>query len=105
MINRWFESQEILTRSAIFQAAVNEQLKSQAAEDGLEKGKRGSKATPQQIIGCRRSQEKILNAMCDRMPVAVRPKQSKIQEICATPPTSKRKRRRGPRYTMNSVRY
>ena len=43
--------------------AVGEQLKSQVAEDGLEKGRRGTIATPQQIVGYRRRPENILAGM------------------------------------------
>jgi len=43
--------------------AVGEQLKSQVAENGLEKGRRGTIATPQQIVGYRRRPENILVGM------------------------------------------
>lgn len=43
--------------------AMDEQFNGQAAEHGLEKGKRGTIATPQQMAGYRRSTENIFVGM------------------------------------------
>jgi hypothetical protein len=55
------QSQEI-SKSLIADAAA-EQTKSQGAEDGLEKGKRGTIATPQQMFGSRRRLDDIVLEM------------------------------------------
>ena len=80
-------SQEILITSAVMEEAIGEQLKSQAAEEGIENGERGTVATPQQIVGYRRGTENIFIAMSSNMPRQV--KREKRQ--------ASRKRRRGPR--------
>lgn len=76
--------------------AVIEQLKSQAPENGLEKGKRGTVAIPQQIVGSRRSTENIFAGMIkDEWPL-----QNKINKhfpVQHIKKSSTRKRKRGPR--------
>jgi len=61
------------------QKAKDEQLKSYGPEEGVEKKRRGSVVTRQQMIGYRRSTETILVEMIDRIDC------------------SRRSRRRGPR--------
>lgn len=52
-------------RLKLIEEAIGEQLKSQAAEDGLEKGKRGTIAIPQQIVGSRRRMDDIISDLID----------------------------------------
>jgi hypothetical protein len=53
-------SQDKSITSELIEDAVAEQLKSQAADEGLEKGKRGTIATPRQIVGSRRRADHII---------------------------------------------
>lgn len=57
--------QEILIRSESIEDAVAEQLKSLAADEGLENGRRGTVATPQQKVGSRRRMDAIVNELID----------------------------------------
>jgi len=52
-----------IRRTTAISHAIGEQLKSQVAEDGLENRRRGTIATPQQIVGYRRRPENILTGM------------------------------------------
>ena len=88
-------SQRNSIKLGIIGNAVAEQLKSQAAEEGLEKGKRGTIATPQQIVGSRRTTENIFIGMLDDMPPQVKKENCLIQNSTAR--VSRRKRKRGPR--------
>jgi len=71
--------------------AIDEQLKSHAPEDGIEKGKRGTIATPQQMMGSRRRTEKIFIEMATNISEAEPAKQRNITK------QNTRKRKRGPR--------
>lgn len=51
---------EKILNSIFVDDAVTEVLKSQAPEEGLENGRRGTVATPQQICGYRRRNENII---------------------------------------------
>lgn len=85
---------------AILDEAVGEQMKSQAADDGLEKGKRGTKVIPAQIVGVRRRTENIIADMIKNSSFA----KSFVKEQQAELTSKKhnmRKRKRGPR----SIRY
>ena len=58
-------SQDISITSELIEDAVAEQLKSQAADVGLEKGKRGTIATPQQMFGVRHRADAIIIGLID----------------------------------------
>ena len=94
-MERQRRSQEISITLDLIDDAAAEQLKSQAAAEGLEKGKRGTVATPQQVVGSRRRTENIFIDMSGNMPRQVRPEKLSVQN--AVRRASKRKRRRGPR--------
>lgn len=90
----WSQAKSIC--SELIEDAIAEQLKSrQAADDDLEKGGRGTIATPQQMVGSRRGIEDILIEMSMKMPHQVKQKQNRLPNPIAT--ESKRKRRRGPK--------
>lgn len=76
-----------INKITAFDQAIAEQLKSQAAEDGLEKGRRGTIATHQQIVGYRRRPENIFASMIKDVWFS--------KEEMKKPNT--RKRKRGPR--------
>jgi hypothetical protein len=63
-------NQEKSIRLELIEDAVAEQLKSQAAEENLEKCKRGTVALPEQIVGSRRRMDDIIidlvHRWCDR---------------------------------------
>jgi hypothetical protein len=90
-----------LNRMMLIELAVEEQLKSQGAEDNLEKGKRGTVAIPQQMVGSRRRTEDIFAGM-------IKDEWARKELINRQLPTQRitkkknsRKRKRGPR----TVRY
>lgn len=58
-------NEEELIKLNLINEAVGEQMKSQAADDGLDKGKRGTKAIPSQIVGLRRRTEDIIGDAID----------------------------------------
>jgi len=64
-MKNWLRSQEKSIRSELIGDAVAEQLKSQAADEGLENGKRGTIAIPQQIVGSRRRADDIIIDLLD----------------------------------------
>jgi len=84
-------SQKELIILGFIQKAIDEQLKSHAPEDGIEKGKRGTIATPKQMMGSRRRTEKIFIEMATNISKAEpdKPLNTKKQHT--------RKRKRGPR--------
>lgn len=89
-------NQENLIISCILNEAVGEQLKSQAAENGLDKGKRGTKTIPAQVVGCKRRTESIFLDMIKNMSFAKSSgKQQHIDRIIRKP--NMRRRKRGPR--------
>ena len=56
--------EELITKEIVKEAAA-EQLKSRGADDGLDKGRRGSIATPQQMFGIRRRADAIIIGLID----------------------------------------
>jgi hypothetical protein len=100
-------SHENLIRLGLIEEAMGEQTKSQAAEEGLKKGKRGTVATPAQIVGYRRRAEYIYSDMLRNMPRHIKPK-NPVQKMTEDGVASKdhqqkpgikpssHKRRRGP---------
>jgi len=86
-----------IKKKSLICEAVAEQLKSQAAEDGLEKGGRGTVAMEQQIVGYRRRTENVFASM-------IKDEWYSKKELDSKPPikpgikkSSNRKRKRGPR--------
>lgn len=94
-MERQHRSQDNSITLELIEEAIAEQLKSQAADEGLEKGKRGTIATPQQIVGSRRRTEKVFLDMSGNIPRQVRSEKFSIRNLITR--ISKRKRRRGPR--------
>jgi hypothetical protein len=85
-----------LNRMMLIELAVEEQLKSQGAEDNLEKGKRGTVTIPQQMVGSRRRTEDIFAGMIKNITnVKLSAKQQIAEPIIRKKNT--RKRKRGPR--------
>lgn len=77
--------------------AIFEQLKSQTAEDDLEKGRRGTIATPQQIVGYRRRPENIFASMIKEVWEKEKQKDDSLPAKHIIKKKSSRKHKRGHR--------
>ncbi len=86
-----------LNRMMLIELAVEEQLKSQGAEDNLEKGKRGTVAIPQQMVGSRRRTEDIFAGMIKNITNVKLPAKQQQQEQRIIKKPNARRRKRGPR--------
>ncbi len=85
------KSQQISITSELIKEAAAAQLKSQAADNGLENGRRGTKATPQQMMGTRRRMDDILIDMLLDWSKS-RPENRRVVEISAKPKTHRGRR-------------
>lgn len=99
-MEKQINNKDNVMKLAILNEAVGEQMKSQAADDGLEKGKRGTKAIPAQIVGVRRRTENIFAGMIKNSSFAKSFVKEQQAELTSKTPNT-RKRKRGPR----SIRY
>lgn len=96
-MEQWIKNQENLIKLVLFEEVVGEQLKSQAAEDGLEKGKRGTKATPAQIVGYKRRTESIFLDMIKEEWLRNQHQNKQLPVQYTIEKRNMRKRKRGPR--------